>query len=621
MTLAIAGTSLAFLALIAEGMTAAWLALCALAVAAAIRRDVAAQPWALCGLGWAIVALIEPQIFRADFTGYYAYARSALFDGDLDFSNEMEVWGRQVEHRTSTGMAYNQYTPGPALVWTPFIVVAHVYVLLGRALGLVTHAADGYGMPYVRAAAAGTVAVAAAGAWALAATLRTRHAGSVSWLAVAGAVLTSPVLFYVFVHPGMAHGIAFGLAAALLAATEAARAGPSRRRWIVVGLVLGFLATVRLQAAVLAILPVIIGVEALWRRRVPFRWLAAGALASLGAFLPQMVAWRILYGSFFRVPEGPGLGQWGGGRGWFDPTSPRWLDVLIHADHGLLTWTPFALVGIVGLVFALRRWTILAAAGLLALALTTYVNGCLEDWAGSDAFGARRFDVIVPFLAMGLAMVLDAMRARPLVAPALLMAIAVAWNVGLARLYKIGGFTDAVPVEDAAQRQAGQLRRGLESIAEGLGGERGRSLAYKALVGRYFYWNLNLSGTIDLAHSDALLVGDWSRPQNRVGGATFRWALFPRSCLRIPLEDPSSSALRGVVTARAPGRLEPQPMTVRWNDAVVASASLTREWQDVPFVLTPETSKPGENILCFEFTRGLPGGDGEAAAISRVQLP
>jgi len=454
----------------------------------------------------------------------------------------------------------------------------------------------------------------------LAAALRSRHSGSVSWLAVAGAVLTSPVLFYVFVHPGMAHGIAFGVAAALLAATESARAAPTRWRWIVVGLLVGFLATVRLQAGVLAILPVAIGIEALWKRRVPFRWLALGALAAVGAFLPQMAAWKILYGTFFRVPEGPGLGQVSGGGGWFDPTSPRWLDVLIHADHGLLTWTPFALAGIVGLMFALRRWTTVAAAGILTLVLTTYVNGCLGDWAGSDAFGARRFDIIVPFFAIGLAVVLDMFRVRPLLAPTLLLAMATAWNVGLARLYRIGGVVDALPMEDAAQKQAGQLRRGLESLAAGVGGAGGRALAYKALVGRYFYWNQNLSGTIDLALTDDALVGDWSRPENSQGGAQYRWALFPRSCVRIPLEDPSS-ALAATVTARAPGRLEPQPMTVRWNETVVASATLTRDWLDVPFLLTPEASLPGENVLCFEFTRGLPGGAGEAAAISRVQLP
>lgn len=619
--LAMAGTSLAFFALLAEGRVAAGIALGMLAVATAIRRDVASRPWALCGLGWAVVALVQPQIFRADFTGYYAYARSALFDGDLDFSNEIAAWGRRVEYRTPTGLAYNQYTPGPGLVWAPFVAIAHLYVLLGRALGLVTHAADGYSAPYVMAAAAGTVAVAAAGSWALARTLRTRHSPSVSWLAVAGAALTSPVLFYIFVHPGMAHGIAFGAAALLLAATEAAGAEPSRRRWVFVGLLLGFLSTVRLQAGVLAIVPVVIGIEAFWRRRVPVSWLGAGVLASIIAFLPQMAAWKILYGTFFRIPEGPGLGKvGGGGGGWFDPTSPRWLDVLIHADHGLLTWTPFALLGIVGLMFAWRRWTTLATAGILALALTTYVNGCLGDWAGSDAFGARRFDVVVPFLAIGFAVILDALRARPLVAPALLMAIAIAWNAGLSRLYRMGGVVDALPIEDAAQRQAGQFRHGIESIAERVGGSRGRGLAYKALVGRYFYWNAYLSGTIDVARSDALLVGDWSRPQNSQGDANFRWALFPRSCLRIPLEHPSS-ALRAVVTARAPGRLSPQPMTVRWNDSVVASVSLTREWQDVPFVLAPETSISGENVLCFEFLRGLPGGDGEAAAISRVQLP
>lgn len=118
------------------------------------------------------------------------------------------------------------------------------------------------------------------------------------------------------------------------------------------------------------------------------------------------------------------------------------------------------------------------------------------------------------------------------------------------------------------------------------------------------------------------LLGEWSEPENREGAAAFRWALFPRSCVRFPIE--RAIDLRAVITARAPGRLaDRQRMGITLNGVALAEAALGREWQDVPVLLPASAVRAGENVLCFEFATGWPAGDGRehAAAISRVQLP
>jgi hypothetical protein len=194
--------------------------------------------------------------------------------------------------------------------------------------------------------------------------------------------------------------------------------------------------------------------------------------------------------------------------------------------------------------------------------------------------------------------------------------------VGLVNLFRNGGVTEAAALERVSARQASQLRRAVESVLERVAGRRGRALAYKFFAGEFFYWNTNLAGTIDLGSGDArYLTGSWSAPENKEGPPTFRWAQAPVACVRFPLDRPETD-LRTVITARAPGRLESQTMSIDINGAVLKDAPLGREWSDVTVVLPVHLLAPGENQLCLRFSEALPEQEGlRAAAISRIQLP
>src|SRR5688500_3190536 len=79
---------------------------------------------AALALAWVVAGLGNPE-FRADSPGYFAYIRSLVFDGDLDFRNEWEHWGLKALPTTATGRMANPYPIGPALLWAPFFLVAH----------------------------------------------------------------------------------------------------------------------------------------------------------------------------------------------------------------------------------------------------------------------------------------------------------------------------------------------------------------------------------------------------------------------------------------------------------------------------------------------------------------
>jgi hypothetical protein len=599
------------------------LAAAGLAVGWALRRPLRGLlALASFTLAFALGAAAQPDLRRGDSLGYFAYLRSAAFDRDLDFANDYAEWGLHEQPVTATGHRYSQYTVGPAIAWSPFLLLGHVYALVDREVGPERHTADGFSAPYLRSAALGTITAGVAAAWLLGLVLAPRFGWRIAALAVAGAIATSPVLFYLFVHPLMAHGLTFAFAAALVWAADRTQAEPSRNRWLLLGALLGGVTAMRLQAGVLAVIPAALAIVQLRQRRAEPAWIGWAAGATALALLPQLVAWKILYGRFLHAPSGPGLREWAPGHGWFDPSSPRFVDVLFAADHGLFTWTPALLLAALGLLVALRRHPALAGAGLFVLLATAWINGSLADWAGSDAFGGRRFDVVVPFLAAGYAAILDACGRRPLLAPALVLAALAAWNAGVVNLFRNRGITDAAALEQVAGRQARQLRRLAEDVLGRLAGSRGRAFAYRFFAGEFFYWNLNLAATIDLGTGDTrYLAGEWSGPENREGPPNFRWAPQRGACVRFPL-DRAEQDLRTVITARAPGRLESQTMAVDLNGAVLKQAPLTREWADVGVVLPVHLLTPGENLLCLRFSAALPEQEGgRAAAVSRIQLP
>jgi Dolichyl-phosphate-mannose-protein mannosyltransferase len=614
------GAVLALLGLLDPALRALGLAGAALSAAAAIvARGGGAGPLpalaALTGVGFTVAALAGPE-FRADAPGYYVYLRSLAIDHDLDFANEWDRWGFPALPVTATGRRPNLYSIGPAIAWAPFFAAAHVYVLLTRLLGLGRWVPDGYGAPYLAAMAAGSVTAVVLGAFLLARSMRGYLTARQAAVVVGGAVLASPIAYYTFVVPGMAHALTFALASAAIWAFLRAEEAPSARRWVLLGLFVGLATLARWQALVLALLPATLAVRQVRARRARPAWIAAAAVAALLAFVPQMVAWKLLFGRWLTMPQG---------REYVDWSSPHFLDVLVSAQRGFFDWTPAMLAGTLGLVVLAAQRPAFALPGLAVLVATAWVNGGVKDWEASDAFGARRFDLVVPFAAWGLAALAralaGALQRRPWVAVAALLAGLATWNAGFIRLYRSRGVIEAAPLDWLAGAQARQLARLLDAAAAPLG-PRARGLVYNAMVGEYFYYNVNLSGTIDVGAADSRwLAGGWSDAERREGWPPFRWALSPLACVRVPLQQPI--ALRSFIRLRSPGRIPVQELKVLANGAEVGRASFGTEWTDLPFVVPAESLHPGMNSVCFEFERSRPGDDegGYAAAVSLVQLP
>lgn len=581
---------------------------------------------ALCST-YAAVALSAPD-FGADSPSYYVYLRSAFFDHDLDFANEWAHWGFPERPLTPNGHRLNQHAAGSAALWSPFFLAAHVYVRAGASLGLHSYDADGYSLPYLRAAAWGTATWVVLAMALLVAVLQASFGRTVALLAALGTFLASPLPYYVLVQPLMAHGNVFALTCALAWIWFATFRQPTASRWSIAGLLVGLLAATRWQAVIAGVLLIPLAIANLRARALRPPWLLGAMAGACVGAMPQLVAWSVLFGHplvILRWAFGSGmqLQQAQTGLHW---GAPHLWDVLLSADRGLLSWTPVAGLGFAGLLLLTRRQAAFAGGALAVAFLTAWVNASAGDWSGADAFGARRFDLAFPLLAFGLAELIRlasaaVVRSQWLPAAAGL-AVLVAWNAGLMRLYRLRVFKEAAPIERVAAAQAHQVRNAGEAIAERLGGWTGRDLAYRLFVGEYFYWNLNPGAGIDLGDPDTRYLADgWSGPRSDPEGRAFRVAYHPRACVRIPLRDPSD--LRIVATAKAPAALPDQTIGLAVNGVTAESKPLPAEWTDVAFVAPAGLFHPGENVLCLEFATHARGSQGvrPAASVSRIQLP
>jgi hypothetical protein len=223
--------------------------------------------------GWLLILVfvlslpaVTPRLYAADEIEYFAYLRSWWFDRDLSFDNEYRYFYDHgtargfgfretfLELRTETGLRLNFATIGCGILWAPFYAAADLAVAGARRIGSDV-AADGFSPPYLAAVTFGS-AVYGFLAVLISAAVARRVVGRGACAAVL-VWFSTPLLFYMYVAPGMAHACSAFVVAAFVAVWLRVR-----ERWSVGGIAalaaLGALmAMVREQDVLLGIGPAV----------------------------------------------------------------------------------------------------------------------------------------------------------------------------------------------------------------------------------------------------------------------------------------------------------------------------------------------------------------------------
>jgi hypothetical protein len=505
-----------------------------------------------------LVALyIQPQRVASDGVHYFATLRSIVVDGDLDFENEYRILGAQEGYflPTDTGRLPNNFSVGPALLWSPTYLVVHG---LGHA-GLFRPTGIGY--PYFTAISTVTAFGGFLGVLWLYGLVRLYFEPSVAFTASLLIWMGTFHFWYMVFEPSMSHALGMASVTGFLLLCH--RTPKHRWDYALLGLVAGLVALLRWQNIVF----VPVGLVLFWKKTGWPKWqeLALFTGTAVAAFLPQMVFWKLIYGHFLLVPQG------GGYMGW---ASPELEAVLFSSRHGLLSWSPVLWLGVAGLVGLTRRTPVFAGSLLAAFALTLYVNAAVHDWWAGASFGARRFDGALAGFGLGLAMSIEWLipwvRKHALLVVSLALAPFAVWNLSLMRVYSLGAIPMDGPVSfrsaagDATEliyRVTGYPFSWPPALFERF--RSGAPMAVYDLAGAQYLSN---NVEIRMGDTDALHLGrGWSLPQRRRGrteravaphGASIYVALREPAPYRLKLEGRSDGPLSLSFGAHALGSVD-----------------------------------------------------------------
>jgi len=397
------------------------------------------------------VPLINPWI-RGDGVGYYAFARSLLIEHRLDFTqdwlhaNSSFQMGRldtagniPSEQYTATGHLDNHFSIGPALLWLPALFATHEGVVAYDRLG--GHvAADGFSRPYVVTMGLATAIYGFLALWLAFRLARKFVPERWAFLATAGIWLASSLPVYMYLNPSWSHAQSAFVVALFLWYWDATREARSEKHglipWLTLGCIGGLMMDVYYLNVALLVFPagdlvtLVLAEPAAREMRGSVRGiLAPGAVfgaALFVAFLPTLIAKKIVYGSFF---------NFGYVEHWYW-NSPALLKACFSSEHGLFSWTPLLIFAVAGL-FLLRRYDRrMAICSMVAFVAFLYMLGCYQDWHGISSFGSRFFVSLTPLFVLGLAAFFETVAshlpARESTAVlAGFIAVFVLWNAGM----------------------------------------------------------------------------------------------------------------------------------------------------------------------------------------------
>jgi hypothetical protein len=585
---------------------------------------------------------------QSDGFYYFAYLRSLAFDRDVNFMNDYRLLGlgdkAYLFQPTQTGHAESAWTIGPAIVWSPFFAAGHVTASRLQAKGQDV-ATDGTSFPYRQAVCVAGLFYGLLGCWFTYRLILMFFPGRIAGAAVFLSVAGSFMAWYLVKEPSMTHAPSMAAVAGFMWGWAATREQRSIRAWAGLGLLAGFMALIRWQNLLFALLP---GIDALlamvraWRAddRSNVRQTLSGSAAFLGCaaigFLPQMLAWQAMYGSLIaRSPVGPEI-RW---------TDPHLVDILWSARNGLFSTAPILYLGALGLIaFAIARPAI-GVPSLLAVGVMVYFNACIQDWWGSAGYGGRRFDGTIPLFALGLAAFVHhaarVVQRHAIGAVMALLMLFALWNAALMRAAQDGAVRigETLSFDRVWAAQTRVVHRWF-----------GNPFTYPASLifaarngvspGDYdlLWTNRFLSdprqpyGRIDIGADDEWVLGDGWHTAEREGDATFRWAASPAT-LRIPLDHPAPLRLQIRAHGFAYPGAPPQTVKVHVNGSPDPAGScdampVPPGWQTIECALPAGALRTGVNLLELRFAYvqrpmdvGL-GGDGRplASAVDWIRI-
>ncbi len=280
---------------------------------------------------------VQPSVF-SDGKGYYAYLRSPLIDHNLRFASDwndppvkilqecracpssakqywnnpansllfVELNGRIYANPiTKTGHLPNFYTVGPAMLWFPFVAVAHLAVLTANHLGSRVPA-DGHSWPYVDALSGATALYGFLGLYISFQLAKAFVEERWAFLATLGIWFASSLPTTMYLEPSWSHTHSAFCVSLFLWYWYRTRTSRTWKQWLVLGLISGLMIDVYLANGIFLLAPGVDCIDAylknwrdprlLWKN---FRLHLLFSASAIVAFSPMLITREIVFGNPF----------------------------------------------------------------------------------------------------------------------------------------------------------------------------------------------------------------------------------------------------------------------------------------------------------------------------------
>lgn len=297
---------------------------------------------------------------------YFSWLRSVVIDHDINFRNEYTHF--QVGAPLSpTGNPGNVYSVGPALFWLPIYFLMHTFM-----------GGNGYELPYQIAVAVVGVLLGLFGLTVLYKLLTRMFTENVSILTTCSLALATNLYYYASVDTVNSHALSFFVSVILLYLVL-----EPKRNWLIIGIFLGLLGLIRIQDLIFGLI------------LLPFltiRNLPKAVVGTLIGFLPQLLAWQALYGTFLTIPY-LSTGNT------FDFLHPHVLSELFAPWYGLFFFSPILILGFICLFFLkqnIRPWA------LAVIVAEILIVGSWSVWWQGATVGNRMLISSLPLFSLGL---------------------------------------------------------------------------------------------------------------------------------------------------------------------------------------------------------------------------
>ncbi|MFZ1666200.1 MAG: hypothetical protein WBO28_08260 [Flavobacteriales bacterium] len=332
-----------------------------------------------------------------DAFGYYLYLPAFFLHKDplllhqewlhqaMETYKELDTGGFYQAHQVANGNWVMKYPLGMALIWSPFVAVAH---LLAPTLG---YPADGFSRPYQIAVVVAEMAYVLAGLLMLRKVLLHWWSDLIVSITLVLVVLGTNYLHQALFANSMPHIFLFTLQVGVLYGTMRWHIERRSRHALLITLCIGLAALARPTEVILLLIPLLWGKAVgmdffrrngnsdIRRKRVMMTGVLAG-VALIGSV--QLIYWKYASGSFFHM-------SYTGDEEGFDFLPPYTWEALFSFRKGWFIYTPMMLLAVLGFTRLRRDAPEVRNSVIIFILLNIYIVTSWSNWWYSESFGHR----------------------------------------------------------------------------------------------------------------------------------------------------------------------------------------------------------------------------------------